>query len=228
MIFYLLSEAFFYRPKMASTGEGLDDWVKLNVGGEKFNTTMSTLLKKESMLSKICSNSTPKNIDEKGYILIDRSGKHFKTILDYLRNGIPPILQNEREAKELGMEADFYCIEDLKKHCERYGFPKKVIIYATYYENQLGEPCSIPLLPDGTMSYPYLQHLFKQEEVRALHAIYWKSCDGRMEQKDLVIQDEKIFPPESGWFARPEWAFDGPYYHLSKAKKTPKINDFKW
>merc|ERR1712018_806081 len=111
------------------------------------------------MLSKICSNTIPKIIDENGYILIDRSGRHFNTILDYLRNGMPPILKDEREAKELEMEADFYCIEDLKKYCQNYGISKRVIIYAdaneyqhqyamdaTYYEKQLGEPCSIPIL----------------------------------------------------------------------------------
>ena len=120
------------------------------------------------------------------------------------------------------------------------------------YQKHLGNSY-IPLMPDGTMSMSYLQNVFTREvEQRdamierddwidystiekdlAIYAIYWKSSDGKREEKELIVQDGRVLPPESGWFTRPTWAFDGPHYHLAtkKFKKGPnpnKISDFEW
>ena len=105
------------------------------------------------------------------------------------------------------------------------------------YQKHLGNS-SIPLMPDGTMSMSYLQNVFTREvEQRdamierddwidystiekdlAIYAIYWKSSDGKREEKELIVQDGRVLPPESGWFTRPTWAFDGPHYHLETKK----------
>ena len=48
-----------------------------------------------------------------GYVLIDRCGKHFGAILNYLRDGEIALPESKRELQELLAEAEFYCIEGL-------------------------------------------------------------------------------------------------------------------
>ncbi len=69
-------------------------WLRLNVGGQVFMTSRSTveLQAPESMLARMFSKETAGLMesgarDESGAILIDRSPKYFSPILDYLRNG---------------------------------------------------------------------------------------------------------------------------------------------
>ena len=54
----------------------------------------------------------------KGWILIDRCGKHFGTILNFLRDGCVPLPDNQRELEELLNEAKYYLIQDLIDICE--------------------------------------------------------------------------------------------------------------
>lgn len=56
--------------------------------------------------------------DENGWVLIDRCGKHFSTILNFLRNGYAPLPEKRREVEELLEEAKFYLIQDLITQCE--------------------------------------------------------------------------------------------------------------
>ena len=48
-----------------------------------------------------------------GWILIDRSGKHFGTILNFLRDGTVPLPEGRRDLLELQKEAKYYLIEEL-------------------------------------------------------------------------------------------------------------------
>lgn len=57
--------------------------------------------------------------DTEGWILIDRCGKHFPLILNFLRDGTVPLPQNEVELKEVLIEAKYYCIEQLVELCEK-------------------------------------------------------------------------------------------------------------
>lgn len=54
-----------------------------------------------------------------GWILIDRCGKHFPLILNFLRDGAVPLPQNEVELQEVLTEAKYYCIEQLVEMCEK-------------------------------------------------------------------------------------------------------------
>merc|ERR1719187_2343750 len=56
--------------------------------------------------------------DADGWILIDRNGKHFGAILNYLRDGTIPLPENRRELAELHAEAKYYCIEELAQAAE--------------------------------------------------------------------------------------------------------------
>jgi BTB/POZ domain-containing adapter for CUL3-mediated RhoA degradation protein len=51
--------------------------------------------------------------DPEGWILIDRCGKHFGTILNFLRYGTVPLPDSRRELLELQKEAKYYLIEEL-------------------------------------------------------------------------------------------------------------------
>lgn len=48
-----------------------------------------------------------------GWVLIDRDGKHFNSILNYLRDGTINLPECPQMLNELLHEAKFYCIESL-------------------------------------------------------------------------------------------------------------------
>jgi len=87
--------------------------VKLNVGGRKFMTTLNTLScngTQENFLTALVSGKWRADRDSKGYYFVDRNGKYFEPILDFLRTGefhVPPSLPLELVLRE----AHFYSIE---------------------------------------------------------------------------------------------------------------------
>ncbi|CAG0879348.1 unnamed protein product [Cyprideis torosa] len=93
-------------------------YVKLNVGGSLHYTTIGTLTKKDSMLRAMFSGRMEVLTDAEGWILIDRSGKFFSLILNYLRDGSAPLPESACEVEELLNEAKYYLIEDLVEECE--------------------------------------------------------------------------------------------------------------
>jgi len=86
--------------------------VCLNVGGVKYTTSKHTLTKyPESMLGAMFSqNYIPSQVDKDGCYFIDRNGKIFEHILQFLRSGefIPP--DKPKELKLLKCEAEFFQI----------------------------------------------------------------------------------------------------------------------
>jgi len=86
--------------------------VKLNIGGRKFMTTKNTLLMSGSkgFFSSLLEGEFPSVQDEEGYYFIDRDGKYFEPLLEFLRTGeleIPPGISKRAVARE----ANFYSIE---------------------------------------------------------------------------------------------------------------------
>ncbi|KAL9270366.1 FH protein interacting protein FIP2-like protein [Drosera capensis] len=84
--------------------------VRLNVGGKKFCTTVDTLTQREpdSMLAAMFSGRHTINQDsEEGYVCVDRDGKHFRHVLNWLRDGVVPKLKDS-EYSELLREAEYY------------------------------------------------------------------------------------------------------------------------
>jgi hypothetical protein len=80
--------------------------VKLNVGGYKFETTLTTLTSdKESMLAAMFSGRHELNeID--GYVFIDRDGTHFGHILNILRGCSVDVCH--KDANNLANELEYY------------------------------------------------------------------------------------------------------------------------
>ncbi|KOB67653.1 BTB/POZ domain-containing protein KCTD10 [Operophtera brumata] len=94
-------------------------YVKLNVGGTLFYTTIGTLTKSDNMLRTMFSGRMEVLTDAEGWILIDRCGKHFGTILNYLRDGTVALPDSYREIMELLAEAKYFLIEELTDSCQQ-------------------------------------------------------------------------------------------------------------
>jgi hypothetical protein len=94
-------------------------WISLNVGGRIFTTSRDTLIQPIDehghLLAVMFSseNTIPLSKDRKGNILIDRNGKIFEYILDFLRNGgdmnkcVFPVEDNELLQRVI-VEADYF------------------------------------------------------------------------------------------------------------------------
>ena len=89
--------------------------IKLNVGGQLFQTTLDTLTKDpNSLFPLMFSGKFDLKKDDNGAYFIDRDGKYFRHILNFLRIGQflgKNIIEDIRE--ELAAEADFYQIQGL-------------------------------------------------------------------------------------------------------------------
>lgn len=63
--------------------------IRLNFGGQVFATSRETLLiQPNTFFTKLLDGTIPTTIDNTGAFFIDRNGKHFEPILDYLRTSI--------------------------------------------------------------------------------------------------------------------------------------------
>ena len=83
--------------------------IKLNVGGQRFITTSRTLGKYDnSYFHGLISKKFGHQMVDKDYIFIDRNGKLFEYILDYLRSGYVEIPDNK--CNQISNELDFYSL----------------------------------------------------------------------------------------------------------------------
>jgi len=97
-------------PGRVSTPQPQDTIIKLNIGGYKYETTKSTLTSHgPSFFTLLLSGNIPSTQDDKGYYFIDRDGKYFEPILEFLRTGELVIPQHFTR-KAVQREADFYAI----------------------------------------------------------------------------------------------------------------------
>lgn len=93
-------------------------YVKLNVGGSLHYTTLRTLTGQDTRLKAMFSGRAEVLTDAGGWVLIDRSGRHFGTILNYLRDGSVPLPESTRELGELLGEARHYLVQGLIEDCQ--------------------------------------------------------------------------------------------------------------
>ena len=96
--------------------------VNLNVGGQHFTTTVQTLTKDpDSMLAAMFSGRFPMKPAEDGTSFIDRDGKYFRYILNYLRDGKLSLPEGATFYEEIEAEAEFYQIQGI---LEELGKPR--------------------------------------------------------------------------------------------------------
>jgi len=116
-------------------------YVKLNIGGFLYYTTIRTLTKVDCMLRAMFSGKLEVLTDAEGWILVDRCGKHFGTILNFLRDGSTPLPDTVKSLAELLAEAKYYCIEELAESCERALESKK---------KEINPICKVPLITSAS------------------------------------------------------------------------------
>lgn len=93
-------------------------YVRLNVGGTLYYTTLQVLTRRDSMLRAMFSGKREVFTDKEGWILIDRSGKHFGSILCYLRDGTLALPKGRQAVQELLAEAKYFLMEGLVELCQ--------------------------------------------------------------------------------------------------------------
>ncbi|CAC5392287.1 KCTD7_14 [Mytilus coruscus] len=103
--------------------------IGLNIGGYKFTTRLSTLTRYTySMLGAMFSGRHKLDKDNKDNNFIDRNGKYFKFVLEFLRDEhfVPPI----DARKNVLIEAEYFGIKPLAEKLKRSPplFPDEVIV----------------------------------------------------------------------------------------------------
>lgn len=99
--------------------------VRLNVGGHCYETSHTSLqADPTSMLAAMFSESKPLIQDEAGRVFIDRDGRYFGIILNWLRTGRLPHKLTRDMHESLTVEADYYQLNHLcealkEQRCER-------------------------------------------------------------------------------------------------------------
>jgi hypothetical protein len=89
--------------------------VMLDVGGHKMSTTKQTLTSIENtFFASMFSGRFILEPDEDGYYFIDRDGKHFRHILNFLRgpSKFSHTEMSRKDQEELVVEADYYQLKD--------------------------------------------------------------------------------------------------------------------
>ncbi|XP_016144157.1 BTB/POZ domain-containing adapter for CUL3-mediated RhoA degradation protein 2-like [Sinocyclocheilus grahami] len=94
-------------------------YVQLNVGGNLYYSTLQVLTRQDTLLRSMFSGKMEVLTDKKGWILIDRCGKHFGSILSYLRDGFVTLPKSRQGIMELLAEAKYYQIQGLIDLCQR-------------------------------------------------------------------------------------------------------------
>ncbi|CAB4312289.1 unnamed protein product [Prunus armeniaca] len=99
--------------------------IRLNIGGNKFCTSVDTLTQREpnSMLAAMFSgrhNIACEEDCEKGYVFIDRDGTHFRHILNWLRDATVPLLEERCKYSELLREAEYFQLVGLTEEIHAF------------------------------------------------------------------------------------------------------------
>ena len=98
--------------ELSTSGEPLI----LNVGGMKYSTSLVTLSSDtNSILYKMFNGKFSLKQSKDGSYFIDRNGKYFEYILDYMRNGKLNITRNTELINGLIMESEYYQLLSLNK-----------------------------------------------------------------------------------------------------------------
>ncbi|KAL7848778.1 hypothetical protein SRHO_G00204010 [Serrasalmus rhombeus] len=110
-------------------------YVRLNVGGVLYYSTVQVLTRQDSLLKSMFSGKMEVFTDKEGWILIDRCGKHFGSILGYLREGNLALPKSRQGIMELLAEAKYYHIQGLIDLCQH-----------ALQDNQQKALCVIPII----------------------------------------------------------------------------------
>ncbi|CAF0995428.1 unnamed protein product [Rotaria sordida] len=120
--------------KLAATS--IKDMVILNIGGEKYTTTVDTLTReKDTFFTALFSKESQLERDPNdGSIFIDRNGKIFTYILEYFRTNTVPnnIMKDETLLNSLFIEAEYFRLYDLMDRLGVIYFPNGSLLQPTH------------------------------------------------------------------------------------------------
>lgn len=97
------------------------NYVRFDVGHHLYVTHRDTIQKfKDSVLAKYIAPEFDKRQSQNDYIVIDRDGKHFGSILNFMRDPSSLHLEDwtSNDLTDLMREADFYCLSELVELCD--------------------------------------------------------------------------------------------------------------
>lgn len=124
--------------------------VTLNVGGFKFTTSVSTLRNapSPSLFNAMFSGRHNVVKDAEGCYFIDRDGRHFHDVLNFLRDGAfscPSEATDFKYLLELRSEANYYGLTGLMQAIDRfpYGQIKVARTTALNMEDRSAKPCMV-------------------------------------------------------------------------------------
>ena len=191
----LTEEAEFYQirgilDKLKLMTESLTS-VKLNVGGHHFTTSLQTLTKDpNSRLAAMFSGEH----DENSTIFLDRDGKHFRFILNYLRNGELVLPNDAKFVKELETEAQFYKIE---------GILIRLSLFSEILTNEEHISVLLSWLPvhNTGMRRRHLRLLYRASRDGFAAECFHSRCDNNGPTVTIVKSGEYIF----GGFTEQSW-----------------------
>jgi len=93
----------------------ISDRVKLDVGGRHYSSTFQTLTAvPDSLLAKVVRGDVPSERGSDGRIFVDRDGRHFRYILNFLRDphNFKIRIKDKNLMEEVKREAQFYGVEE--------------------------------------------------------------------------------------------------------------------
>ncbi|EIE23836.1 POZ domain-containing protein [Coccomyxa subellipsoidea C-169] len=113
--------------RVAQLTANASEQVTLNVGGSKYTTTATTLRNAPapSLFNAMFSGRHVLTPDENGCYFVDRDGRHFHDILNFLRDGTFSYPEDGADFKyllELRAEAEYYCLSSLVEQIDRFPF----------------------------------------------------------------------------------------------------------
>ena len=114
--------------------------IGLNVGGKIYQTRRETLTREpDSYFTALLSGESPHARDAQGNFLIDRDGKLFRHVLNYLRSFYLQPLENEVLLTSLQNEAEYFGLNILREHIISVReLNKKQSQNIDSYENMMG------------------------------------------------------------------------------------------
>jgi hypothetical protein len=89
--------------------------LKLDVGGEIFFTTLSSLRSKPGLLRAVCDGVGSVSLDRENCLFIDRSPLAFRYVLNHLGDEPLSAAMTAREKETLLLDAEFYELSELSK-----------------------------------------------------------------------------------------------------------------
>ena len=124
-VYTRLTVSFVEMTRVAAVHKTQQSQIKLDVGGTHYTTSISTLTRiPNSMLEAMFSGRHSIHKNDEGRVFIDRNGKLFEYILDYLRNGEWDFPKDDSLLAKLNREINYFGLEleEEVEECEKWVF----------------------------------------------------------------------------------------------------------